>query len=104
LEDQQKTKRLEGNRKRLKPNPNATGAHTAIKRDPETGKITHYETYTPQTNPRNPNPWESEKRYDGHGSDKHWNKELQKDIHAPHIHDTLAPGGVRPAQVWEMPF
>jgi len=94
----------EGKRKRLRPHPDASGPHTTIKRDPDTGEITHYETYRPQTNPKNPNKWESVKRYDGPKTDKHWNKKLNEDVNPPHIHDPTAPGGIRPAQSWEIPL
>lgn len=89
-------------RNRFKPHPNATGAHTVTRRDPNTGEITHYETYKPQTNSQNPNPWESEKRYDGQGRG-HTNKPLGKKIETPHIHDPNYPGGVRPPADWEVP-
>jgi hypothetical protein len=69
---------------------------------PLTGKISHYETFAPQTNPRNPNPWESLKRYDGNGIG-HTNKILQKKIETPHMHDPLCPGGIRPSSAWEIP-
>lgn len=86
-----------------KHNQTATDKHTAIKRDPNTGKITHYETYKHQTNPRDPNPWESEKRYDGQGKG-HRNKELKEDINTPHIHDPKYPGKVRYPETWELPI
>ncbi|NJL72233.1 MAG: hypothetical protein HC888_11950 [Candidatus Competibacteraceae bacterium] len=44
-----------------------------------TGKVTHYETRIPQTNPRNPNPWQVEKRVDVVG-DPHYNKVLKQDF------------------------
>ena len=53
-----------GGRNRFVPDTNATGAHSAFRKDPLTGKITHYETFRPQTNFRNPNPWESAKRFE----------------------------------------
>lgn len=90
-------------RKRFSPNPLAEGAHTVFRRDPLTGKVSHYETFRPQTNLRNPNPWESVKRFDGPGSEKHYNKVLDKDIYAPHVHDPACEGGIRPPYSWEMP-
>ena len=48
-------------RTRFISDPIATGAHTVFRRDALTN-IRHYETYRLQTNPRNPNPWESLKR------------------------------------------
>jgi hypothetical protein len=92
-----------GSRNRFVPDVNAKGAHTAFRKDPLTSKISHYETFVPQTNPRNPNPWESLKRYDGPGGDKHWNKVLNRDIYSPHVHDPLAPGGVREPKLREIP-
>ena len=102
-QEEEKATNEEGKRKRLKPNPNATGAHTAIKRDPDTGKVTHYETYKPQIDPRNPNQWESEKRYDGQGKGDQ-NKSFKEKIETPHVHDPNYPGGVRyPGRPWEVP-
>ncbi len=57
-------------RNRFVPDANATGDHTVFRKDPLSGKVTHYESYMPQTNLRNPNSWESIKRYDGPGGDK----------------------------------
>jgi hypothetical protein len=78
------------------------GAHTIFRRDPVTGKITHYETKIPQTNPRNPNPWQVEKRVDIVG-DPQYNKVLKQDVPTPHVHDPATPGGVRPALPSELP-
>ena len=64
--------------------------------------ITHYETYRPQTNPRNPNPWESVKRFDGCG-ESHLNPVLSMDMETPHMHDLLCPGKVRKPYYWELP-
>lgn len=89
---------------RMKPDILAEGDHTVIKRNLETGKISHYETFIPQTNPRNPNSWESIKRYDGETKDgRHYNKVLKEYVNTPHIHDPYAPGGVRIPEVWEIP-
>ncbi len=91
-------------RNRFTPDSNATGAHSVFRRG-STGRVTHYETYRPQTNPYDPRPWESIKRYDGPGGvdDKHYNKFLKKYIDTPHIHDPHTPGGVRFAEQWEIP-
>lgn len=64
--------------------------------------IHHYETFQPQTNPRNPNPWESVKRYDGKGK-AHQNKNFKEKIETPHIHDLNYPGGIRYPEPWEIP-
>jgi len=87
------------------PDPNAVGAHTVFRRNGVTGKITHYETYFPQTNHFDPKPWKSVLRYDGTGDPNayHFNKFLKTDIFEPHIHDPSFSGGVRPADVWEIP-
>jgi hypothetical protein len=87
------------------PDRNAIGAHSVLRRDPSTGKINHYETFRPQTNPRNPSLWESVKRYDGPGNvdGRHYNKILKKYIDTPHTHDPITPGGVRLPEQWEIP-
>lgn len=90
-------------RKRFVPDINATGAHTVFRRDLSTGRITHYETYIPQTNKFDPKLWESIKRFDKIG-DEHWNKILQEDIFTPHVHEKICPGGIRPAMPWEIPI
>ena len=89
--------------KKLTPNSDAIGAHSAYRRDPQTGKVIKYETYQPQTNLKNPKPWESMKRYDGPGSESHYNKFLKKEVNVPHVHDPYYPGGIRPALPWESP-
>lgn len=44
------------------------------------------------------------KRYDGQQiKEVHFNKVLQKQIPTPHVHDPLTPGGIRPAELWEIP-
>jgi len=94
-----------GRHPRIDPREDATGEHTVIKRDPNTKKVTRYETFRPQTNPRNPNPWESVKRYDNTGlpDTEHFNKALKEPIYEPHVHDPTCRGGVRPAYEWERP-
>jgi hypothetical protein len=78
-------------RNRFVPDVNAKGAHTVFRKDPITAKITHYETFVPQTNFRNPNPWESLKRFDNSGkfNQSHFNKILDKHVYEPHVHDPL---------------
>lgn len=85
---------------KLTPDPAAQGPHTTFKRDPQTGKVTNYETYQPQTNPRDPKPWESVKRYDG--NHPHFDKGTGQRSQ-PHVHDPSAPGGVRPPDPSEIP-
>ncbi len=89
-------------RANMDPDPAAEGDHTTIKRDPVTGKIKNYETFRPQSNPRNPNPWETVKRYDNIGEGHH-NKHFDQKINNPHIHDKGWPGGIREPQPWELP-
>ena len=92
-------------RTRLPPDRNACGPHTVFTRNGTTGKVNHYETYIPQTNLRNPNPWQSIGRFDNSGNlgHSHYNKVLGKEIYEPHVHDPLYPGGIRAAEAWEIP-
>lgn len=71
----------------LRPDPKAIGPHSTFKRDPATGRITNYETYRPQTNPNNLNPWERILRYDGIG--KPHPDTATKQYILPHIHDYI---------------
>jgi hypothetical protein len=85
------------------PSPDyAQGSYTTFRTDPKTGKVTHYETRVPQTNPQNPNPWQIEKHFDGTGRG-HFNKATQQNVPTPHVHDPSAPGGVRPPRPYEIP-
>ena len=87
----------------LSPDPNATGAHSFWRVD-SNGRVTHYETYQPQSNPRNPNPWETAKRFDGVGvRDGHYNNVERRYIPEPHIHDPKYPGVPREPAPWEFP-
>jgi RHS repeat-associated protein len=74
--------------------PEAIGAHSTFRTDPQSGRVTHYETRRPQSNPQNPNLWETVKRYDATGK-AHFNKATQQYVPTPHVHDPTAPGGVR---------
>jgi hypothetical protein len=91
-----------GGGNRFRPNPDAQGPHSVFRPNPN-GGTGHYQTFRPQRNPRNPNPWESQKRYDGPQSDPHFNKVTQQDVPAPHTHTNATPGGVRPARRNEIP-
>ena len=94
----------ESNNNRLKPNKNAVGDHTSFKRNSVDQKIYKYETYRSQTNPYDPKPWESVKRFDGaNPAGAHFNKHLGQHVYEPHVHEPTFPGGVRPAQSWEIP-
>ena len=86
----------------MAPSPNAQGAHTVFKVDPQTGKVVKYQTFKPQTNPKNPNPWNRTKRFDASGK-SHFNKETQQPVPTPHVHDPETPGGVRPPDPAEIP-
>jgi len=68
----------------------------------EQGQVTHYATYTSQSNSNNPAPWELVKRYDGQGA-SHYNKVTSEFIDTPHVHDPHTTGGVRKARVDEIP-
>lgn len=92
-----------GARHRFVADPIAEGAHTVFRSNPETNIITHYETFKPQSNIFNPNPWESVCRFDNGGGKEHFNKVLDVYIHEPHVHDIKFPGGIRPAESWEIP-
>ncbi|MCC7069924.1 MAG: hypothetical protein IT383_01295, partial [Deltaproteobacteria bacterium] len=86
------------------PNLRAQGAHTTFRREAgTTGRVTHYETFQPQTNPQNPAPWESVKRFDATGR-PHYNKANEQQVPTPHVHDPTTPGGVRPALPDENPL
>lgn len=63
----------------LTPEPNAGGAHSTMRRDPTTNKITHYETWEPTTHPSNPNKFQSVRRYDGTGA-PHQNKTTKQPV------------------------
>ena len=91
-----------GARNRFVPDENAVGAHSVFRRDPITGRVTHYETYIPQTKPYDPKPWQSVLRYDGVGK-AHLNKEINEWISAPHVHDPFYPGAVRYPKFDEIP-
>jgi hypothetical protein len=91
-----------GGRMKLGPNPQARGPHTVFRRDPTTKKVSHYETFERQGNPRNPAPWESIKRVDVVGK-PHFNKRTGEHVPTPHVHEKGAPGGVRPARPEELP-
>jgi RHS repeat-associated protein len=85
---------------RLQPNADADGPHSVFRRDPGGGN-THYETFRPQTNPRNPNRWESVKRFDGSGK-AHFDKGTGQNVPTPHIHNNRT-GGTRAPRANEVP-
>jgi len=77
---------------KLRPDQSAKGAHTTFKRD-GAGQITHYQEWTP--NPRNPSGFDAGRGFHGTGRPHH--------NLIPHVHDRLAPGGVRAPFRWEIP-
>ncbi|MEV0725925.1 hypothetical protein AB0I37_24490 [Micromonospora purpureochromogenes] len=84
----------------LRPDLNAVGEHTTFVRDGTTGQVKKWATWRPQTNPRNPAPFEMVERFDLQGP-AHTNKDGTK-VPTPHIN--LPNGGdARPAQPWEIP-
>ena len=84
------------------PDLEATGSHTRFRTNPNTGQVTHYETFQYQTNPYNPKPWKRVMRLDTLGK-HHYNKVLDAHIDVPHVHDPHTPGGIRPAETFEIP-
>jgi len=91
-------------RNRFVPDVNATGSHSVFRRDPINGGTAKYATYKPQTNPRNPNPWEIVKRFDGSNHPhSHFNTHSKEWIDTPHVHDPSKPGGIRYPYIWEVP-
>ena len=85
---------------RLRPDYNAEGPHTTFIRDRGTGQVKKWATWIPQTNPRNPAPWEMVERFDRQGP-AHTNRDGTK-VPTPHIN--LPNGGdARPAQPWDIP-
>jgi hypothetical protein len=85
---------------KLKPDPKATGEHTTFKRDPVTGKVTGHQTWKPQTNPKDPKPWEPGPRTDVTGAPHH-DKATGQTVPTPHTHE--ADGTTRPAKPEELP-
>ena len=83
----------------LEPAPTAEGPHPSFKTDPKTGKVINYETYK-SSDPRNPSPWETEKRYDG--NHPHFDKATGQRLQ-PHVHDPAVPSGVRSPSPDEIP-
>jgi hypothetical protein len=85
----------------LEPRFDAEGAHSVFRRAAD-GRVRSYTTYTVQTNPREPSPWQLAKRFDGEGR-AHYNKATGQPVPTPHVHQPSARGGVRPARRGEVP-
>ncbi len=83
-------------------NPAATGAHSVWSRNGTTGSISGYQSFYPNTNPRYPNPFAPGVRCDVSGKPD-YNKITKQYVPTPHMHDSDAPGGVRPADPTEIP-
>lgn len=81
----------------------AEGPHSVYRRNATTGEITHYAEYGEPSHPSDPRKWDQKKRYDGGESPAHYNTETQQYVPAPHVHEKEAAGGVRPANVDEIP-
>ncbi len=70
----------------------APGTHSTFKRDPKSGKITHYSTWKENTNSHpldpNPNPFKKYKEYHGNGQEQegHFMKQNQEYSGFPHVH------------------
>ena len=79
----------------IKPDPNATGAHTVVRRNPQ-GNITGYVEY--KLNPKNPTGFDEVKRVDTQYAKPH----VDNGISTPHVH-TKQPKGVRPPFLDELP-
>jgi RHS repeat-associated protein len=84
----------EAARDKMHPDPLAEDApHSVYQRNGTTGKIKKYETYGPQTNPKNPTKTKTIKRYDGEG-------EPHDGVEPPHVHEG---DNCRPANPDEIP-
>jgi len=84
---------------KLKPCTEATGDHTNFLVD-ILGRITNYATYI--FNRLNPSRFDEKKRVDLYGKGD-FNKVTQKIVETPHVHESDAVGGVRPAKDDEIP-
>ncbi|KAA5535569.1 RHS repeat-associated core domain-containing protein [Paenimyroides baculatum] len=88
---------------RLKPNPAAVGAHSTFSRGLN-GRIFKYETYEMTKNGF----FNPVKRFDGGlpnggAGAAHTNKSTLESIPTPHVQGKTIPGGVRRAEIWEIP-
>ncbi|MBN1853268.1 MAG: hypothetical protein JW829_11110 [Pirellulales bacterium] len=79
----------------LKPDPKAEGPHSTFKRNSE-GKVSGHTEWKPQSNPRDPKPWEQVKRVDTQYANPH----IHGDVPTPHTHQG---GRIRPAHPSELP-
>ncbi|GGY90679.1 hypothetical protein CP967_26860 [Streptomyces nitrosporeus] len=84
-----------------RPNYDAEGPHTTFVRHGETGQIKKYAEWAPQSNPRNPAPFELVKRFDLEGP-FHTNADGTK-VETPHINSPNG-GDARVLEDWEKPL
>lgn len=80
---------------RLQPDPNAAGAHSTFRRDPETGRVTKYDTFVKNARGF----WERVKSFQLFGR-PHFNKATGERVPTPHVQEGKT---VRPPQPWEIP-
>ncbi|MGW2820690.1 RHS repeat-associated core domain-containing protein [Streptomyces sp. NPDC001443] len=83
-----------------RPNYDAEGPHTTFVRHGTTGQIKKYAEWAPQSNPRNPAPFEPVKRFDLEGP-FHTNPDGTK-VDTPHMN--LPDGTARGLEDWEKPI
>ncbi|MEU5131210.1 polymorphic toxin-type HINT domain-containing protein [Streptomyces californicus] len=84
-----------------RPNYDAEGPHTTFVRHGGTGQIKKYAEWAPQSNPRNPAPFELVKRFDLEGP-AHTNADGTR-VDTPHIN--MPNGGdARAPEEWEKPL
>lgn len=84
------------------PVPDAFGPHTTYKQNSQ-DKVTSYQTWEP--NRHAPSGFTKGPRVDtqyGNGH-THYNNRTNEHVPTPHVHDKNIPGGVRPANKWELP-
>ncbi|MEV3971148.1 polymorphic toxin-type HINT domain-containing protein [Streptomyces sp. NPDC050698] len=92
---------MAGRKPGQRPNYDAEGPHTTFVRHGGTGQIKKYAEWAPQSNPRNPAPFELVKRFDLEGP-AHTNADGTV-VETPHIN--LPNGGdARAPQDWEKPL
>lgn len=83
-----------------RPNYHAEGPHTTFVRHGGTGQVKKYAEWAPQTNPRNPAPFELVKRFDLEGP-SHINAD-GTEVETPHINSPNG-GDARALEDWEKP-
>ncbi|WP_449657225.1 polymorphic toxin-type HINT domain-containing protein [Streptomyces hazeniae] len=84
-----------------RPNYDAEGPHTTFVRHGGTGQVKKYAEWAPQSNPRNPAPFELVKRFDLEGP-SHTNAD-GTEVETPHINSPNG-GDARAPEDWEKPL